>query len=148
VKDQAKAATTGRAPPGGAGGADGAKGENAKSRKREKQKEKRAAELEAGRRRGGASLVEETEEATRRVKSIKSRSRELMQQGLPSSKAARIAAAAVTGATTRALGGCVRWVARHCIALECMLETATCLGSGFDFGLSWTGHAFAGDSYA
>jgi hypothetical protein len=34
---------------------------------------------------------------TRKVKSIKSRTRELQQQGLPASKAAKIAAAAVTG---------------------------------------------------
>lgn len=58
-------------------------------------KEQRAAEEQT---RKAHSLVAETEEHTRRVKSIKSRTRELQQQGLSASQAAKIAAAAITGA--------------------------------------------------
>jgi hypothetical protein len=99
VKEGAKAAAEGRAPPSGSAQQQKAAKGDAKSKKREKLKEKRAAEAEAGKRDGG--VLAETEEHTRRVKSIKSKTRELQLQGLPANKAAKIAAAAVTGARPR-----------------------------------------------
>ncbi|KIY93154.1 hypothetical protein MNEG_14810 [Monoraphidium neglectum] len=99
VKEGAKAAAEGRAPPSGSAQQQKAAKGDAKSKKREKLKEKRAAEAEAGKRDGG--VLAETEEHTRRVKSIKSKTRELQLQGLPANKAAKIAAAAVTGTSAK-----------------------------------------------
>jgi hypothetical protein len=77
------------------------KAKDPKHKRKEKLKEKRAAEREAGGGKKVPTLAEETEEQTRKVKSIKSKTRELQAAGLPASKAAKIAAAAVTGESLR-----------------------------------------------
>lgn len=111
TRDAAKAGGEGRGgagaapapPPGAKAGAAKPPGEAARAKKREALKGKRAAEAADAKRRRGGPLMEETAGAAGRARGAKTRARELVQQGVPASKASKIAAAAVAGA--RGLGG-------------------------------------------
>jgi uncharacterized protein YlxW (UPF0749 family) len=69
-------------------------GKEKKSDKNARLKAKREAESQKAK---VPQLQSETEAFSKNIKSIKSRVRELVQQGVPAAKASKIAAAAVTG---------------------------------------------------
>eukprot|EP00877_Chromochloris_zofingiensis_P007931 jgi/Chrzof1/3391/Cz12g23200.t1 len=101
VAEKAKAVADGKA----AEDDDEQMGPSAKVAKNDKNARLKAKRAEAAEKAGSSkrpsALQTETEEHSKNIRAVKSRVRALVQQGIPASKAAKIAASSVTGKTTK-----------------------------------------------